>query len=174
MSEENLVLWWILAGLLALWLGLNAWLTIGTRACVEVYGLPEALCTQVAGTPLTAEEAVQLHEAFPNLSNRAWDSFHLRLSLYGAKHPASYVLDPARRDWPWNSILQGHVWPGMTDEQAAIAWGRPTKINRTITTHGVREQWVYSGDGSIARDLYRRTRTCYLYFENGILTAIQD
>ena len=48
----------------------------------------------------------------------------------------------------------------MTQEQAKLAWGNPENINQTITKFGVHEQWVYGGGN-------------YLYFENGILTAIQ-
>lgn len=40
-------------------------------------------------------------------------------------------------------------------------WGRPVTVNRTTTASGVREQWVYSSKH-------------YLYFTNGVLTAIQD
>ena len=40
-------------------------------------------------------------------------------------------------------------------------WGYPSGINKTTTANGVREQWVYGE---------RR----YLYFENGVLTAIQE
>ncbi len=52
---------------------------------------------------------------------------------------------------------------GMTRQQVVndTRWGRPDDINRTTTARGVREQWVYGS---------RR----YLYFENGVLTAIQD
>lgn len=51
---------------------------------------------------------------------------------------------------------------GMTAKQVrATQWGDPEHINSTITAHGKREQWVY-GAGS------------YLYFDNGILTAIQQ
>ena len=51
---------------------------------------------------------------------------------------------------------------GMSASQVInrTRWGRPNAINKTITAHGVREQWVYS-DGM------------YLYFVNGRLTAIQ-
>jgi hypothetical protein len=52
---------------------------------------------------------------------------------------------------------------GMTSTQVRdeTEWGRPEKINKTITARGVREQWVYwSGE--------------YLYFDNGKLTAIQQ
>lgn len=52
---------------------------------------------------------------------------------------------------------------GMTSKQVVerTNWGRPSEVNRTTTRNGVREQWVYSS---------RRL----LYFDNGILTAIQD
>ncbi|WP_079515848.1 hypothetical protein [Rossellomorea marisflavi] len=51
---------------------------------------------------------------------------------------------------------------GMTAEEVRNSkWGEPIKVNRTTTATSVSEQWVY-------RD-YR-----YLYFENGILTTIQD
>jgi hypothetical protein len=51
---------------------------------------------------------------------------------------------------------------GMTQEQAlASQWGKPISVNRTTTAHGVREQWVYNSKS-------------YLYFDNGILTAIQN
>lgn len=51
---------------------------------------------------------------------------------------------------------------GMSRMGAMLSnWGNPEKINKTTTASGVREQWVY-GEGR------------YLYFENGVLTAIQD
>jgi hypothetical protein len=51
---------------------------------------------------------------------------------------------------------------GMTKEEVLTeGWGRPIDINRTITANGTSEQWVYDDNK-------------YLYFENGILTAIQD
>ena len=40
-------------------------------------------------------------------------------------------------------------------------WGKPDHINTTTTRYGVHEQWVYGGGN-------------YLYFENGILTSIQN
>lgn len=51
---------------------------------------------------------------------------------------------------------------GMTQEQVlASSWGRPQKVNKTTTSYGVHEQWVYRGYN-------------YLYFEDGILTTIQN
>jgi hypothetical protein len=51
---------------------------------------------------------------------------------------------------------------GMTRERVLQSqWGRPQKVNTTTTARGTREQWVYGGGN-------------YLYFENGILTTIQN
>lgn len=53
---------------------------------------------------------------------------------------------------------------GMTPEDVlASSWGKPTHINRTTTSYGESEQWVY-----------RQYRRGYLYFKNGILETIQN
>lgn len=58
-------------------------------------------------------------------------------------------------------ILVRSVWIGMSAEMALESQGTPIEINRTVTASVVREQWVY-GTG------------VYLYFDNGVLTAVQD
>lgn len=51
---------------------------------------------------------------------------------------------------------------GMTKTEVENStWGKPTKINKTTTSYGVREQWCYSN--------YK-----YIYFENGVVTSIQE
>ena len=51
---------------------------------------------------------------------------------------------------------------GMSQQDVLDSiWGQPEDINKTTTKYGVSEQWVYSG--------YR-----YIYFDNGIVTAIQE
>ena len=50
---------------------------------------------------------------------------------------------------------------GMTPDKVREIWGNPININRTETTYGISEQWVFVG--------YK-----YVYFEEGIVTAIQD
>lgn len=51
---------------------------------------------------------------------------------------------------------------GMTKEEVeASLWGKPERINRTVTAYGTREQWVYGNRQ-------------YLYFTDGILTSFQD
>jgi hypothetical protein len=58
-------------------------------------------------------------------------------------------------------IADGKVVLGMNKEMCSSAWGSPIDINRRIVRGLTHEQWVY-GWGT------------YLYFENGVLTAIQD
>lgn len=55
---------------------------------------------------------------------------------------------------------------GWTDEMVRISWGAPDRINTTTSRYGVHEQWVYKNS-----DDYPDS---YLYFEDGILTTIQD
>ena len=51
---------------------------------------------------------------------------------------------------------------GMSAEQVLKSnWGKPKLVNKTTTTGGKTEQWVYGGNN-------------YLYFSNGVLTAIQN
>ncbi len=57
-------------------------------------------------------------------------------------------------------IINGRYWIGMTNEMAEYSLGKPSKINRTVTSNSVNEQWVYS--------------SVYLYFVNGFLESFQD
>ena len=68
----------------------------------------------------------------------------------------------AARDCAAQRRQAGTAWIGMTWRQAMYCgWGRPQHVNRTTTASRVSEQWVYP-NGS------------YLYFDNGLLTAIQN
>ena len=58
-------------------------------------------------------------------------------------------------------ILQGKVEIGFTKKMCREAWGEPKSTNTTTTAGNVHEQWVYSASR-------------YLYFDNGVLTAIQE
>ena len=59
----------------------------------------------------------------------------------------------------FDKILKGKVAIGMTKEMCLLSWGKPKKINETITANGKTEQWVYNDN--------------YLYFENGTVITIQ-
>ena len=51
---------------------------------------------------------------------------------------------------------------GMSrDDVLASSWGKPERVNRTTIASGTREQWAYGSRS-------------YLYFENGVLTAVQN
>jgi ribosomal protein L37AE/L43A len=69
------------------------------------------------------------------------------------KHP-DWSLDDCE------TILKGQVRVGFTKDQAITAWGRPEDINRTTSAYGTSEQWVYGYN--------------YLYFDDGVLTTIQN
>jgi hypothetical protein len=75
----------------------------------------------------------------------------------------------AIRSFGWSNeiqelILKGELRTGMTTHMVFYAWGRPDAINEAASPDGAREQWVYEQPGS---------KTRYLYFEKGLLTAIQ-
>ena len=70
--------------------------------------------------------------------------------------------------WPkatQDSILKGEVEIGMTTHMVYYALGRPDEVNETTEDDGQGEQWVYKRSGS---------KTKYLYFKDGVLTAIQE
>lgn len=58
-------------------------------------------------------------------------------------------------------ICDGKVCLQMTKEMCIEAWGEPLYVNSTIVKGLVHEQWVYGWQ-------------TYLYFDNNILTAIQN
>lgn len=60
-----------------------------------------------------------------------------------------------------NLIVEGKIRIGMTKNMCRDSWGEPDKINKTITTYGTREQWIYGNS--------------YVYFnEKGQITTIQN
>lgn len=61
------------------------------------------------------------------------------------------------------TIIEERVRIGWSKEMCREAWGKPDDINRTIGSWGTHEQWVYG-----------KINCNYLYFENGILTSIQN
>lgn len=61
----------------------------------------------------------------------------------------------------WNLINNSKVRIGMNEEQVKLSWGAPYTINDTVYKDQRSDQWVYED-------------RAYLYFENGLLTAIQS
>jgi len=57
-------------------------------------------------------------------------------------------------------ILNGQIRIGMTEQMLIESWGKPERINETITRYGIRKQYVYSSSR-------------YVYVENGEIVTIQ-
>lgn len=64
-----------------------------------------------------------------------------------------------------SATASGKVTRGMTAAQVRSSWGDPTKINRTVGSYGVHEQWVYDRGNF---------RSQYVYLENGVVTSFQS
>ncbi|MFG0593601.1 DUF4124 domain-containing protein [Delftia sp. WSY_9] len=65
----------------------------------------------------------------------------------------------------FDAMISGKVMRGMSESQVKNSWGSPTKINKTIGSNGVNEQWVYRRGGGVSQ---------YVYLENGVVTSIQS
>ena len=79
---------------------------------------------------------------------------------YVAKYGQGW--DAAARE----AVEAGYVRLGMTAEQVLAAWGQPRDRNRTTSSHGTSEQWVYRS--------VNRPGAQYVYLENGVVTTLQD
>lgn len=66
----------------------------------------------------------------------------------------------------WKDIRDGKIRLGMDAQAVLLSWGAPDDTNTTTTQYGKHEQWVYEG--------YSLSDNDYLYFEDGILTTIQN
>jgi hypothetical protein len=62
----------------------------------------------------------------------------------------------------WQDLEKKTLKIGMDEHQALIAWGLPTKKNRTTAGKKVSEQWIY------------RERDAYVYLEDGVVRSIQE
>jgi hypothetical protein len=78
---------------------------------------------------------------------------------------------------------------GQTESDVIASIGRPLKINTTITASGKQEQWIYDTPtlaNNLLSYMYRSSfmfevntgqvssRSYYFYFENGVLTSMQE
>lgn len=75
--------------------------------------------------------------------------------------------NPNISGWIKSAIMDGKVMRDMTSEEVIASWGYPNRVNRSVGSWGVHEQWVYG-----FYDIY--TRPIYIYFERGRVTSWQD
>lgn len=83
-----------------------------------------------------------------NLLDHFWSNTYL--NSIKKKYGASVLKD----------VLNRRVRIGWNKELCELSWGTPNDINKTVSSYGTSEQWVYSSN--------------YLYFEKGIVTTIQN
>lgn len=85
-----------------------------------------------------------------------------------------------------SAIAEKKILIGMTADQVRASWGNPYKINSSMGAGWKNEQWVMHGifqGGELLlgmggpewkHERENRLNSSYLYFENGILTSIQQ
>ena len=71
-----------------------------------------------------------------------------------------------RKELVDSAIQEGKIFIGMTADEVILSWGRPTKINASISGRGRSEQWIYRR-GKIGDDQY-------VYVDNGVVTNMQS
>jgi hypothetical protein len=79
-----------------------------------------------------------------------------RCKLVSKDSPYAGTVEPVFATKP-----EPRIGMSQRDILSNTSWGQPNGVHRTTTQSGVHEQWVYYGSR-------------YLYFENGILTTIQE
>jgi len=107
----------------------------------------------------------EVHVSFTNNRERKQQvAFIVSTVLYPAYFKREH---PTWTDATCSLVAAEQLALGMTAEMARASWGSPSKINRSVGSWGVHEQWVYN-----ALTRYHSPR--YIYFENGTLTSWQD
>jgi len=117
--------------------------------------------------------AAQSLEEFEEFETERRRFFDYSLDFHDPRREAYQQIDSyaMRREWycrthtdlspqTAKAIICGELLIGMTPEQVRASWGQPTKVNQTMTSEGLREQWVYAS-------------TRYAYFREGVLAAWQ-
>ncbi|WP_294344791.1 hypothetical protein [Prosthecochloris sp.] len=81
------------------------------------------------------------------------------IKFYDRYFYTSNPIPPGSSQKVRQAIERQEVIMGMTEKEAVLSWGEPEKVNESVGSWGVREQWVYGYS--------------YLYFKNGNLTSWQ-
>lgn len=81
-----------------------------------------------------------------------------------AAKEAAWVASIRAKGWSaevTRLVIAGQIRVGMTEAQVRAAWGEPRHVNRTESAYGTSTQWVYGSRS-------------YVYFRNGVVSAIQQ
>lgn len=144
------------------WFGTKRWVNLNAKVCPTVGETALTKCKFLkAGDEITVESG--------SADYLGRESYLVRLadgtSGWMDEFALSYeTIDEAERKKNLAAKAdcdrRGGVSVGMTANQVlASCWGKPEKVNATITAGGRREQWVYGSQ--------------YVYVDNGTVTAIQ-
>ncbi|WP_433947024.1 hypothetical protein [Paenibacillus sp. SN-8-1] len=94
-----------------------------------------------------------------NKRNEKIDSIYIPIAIKLAEQQK--VAEVKKLEARTQKLSDSEPQIGMTQQEVESSkWGKPKKINTTITKYGKSEQWVY--------DNYR-----YVYFDDGIVSSIQ-
>lgn len=92
-----------------------------------------------------------------------------------AQHHQSYVDTHSELEHhTQKATLNDKIFLYMTREQVRVSLGRPYEINRSVSSVGEREQWIYKAYNPKGYPTCSFVPTHYLYFENGKLTGWQE
>ncbi len=106
---------------------------------------------------------VSLQGCMAQQIQKVTEEINQRREAYIATHPKADAQTK-------QAVLNGKIFIGMEKDAVIASYGKPYKINRTVTAMTVTEQWIYgfeSFDGSFISGPI-------LYIENGHLTAWQN
>lgn len=132
----------------------------------DIYTKNEKIIKEKGGiSNLSDSEINTISVYYPNITSDSeyYNSALNELKLIQTEKENRYKAKYGFSSKPANTeVKQEGVRIGMTeDEVLNSTWGKPKSINKITTKYGTNEQWVYGGNN-------------YLYFENGILTSIQN
>ena len=76
------------------------------------------------------------------------------------------ITEERMRQERFSDLIRGNrIAIGMSKDQVRRSWGSPCRVNRTVSTSGNREQWVYCG---------ANYRDDYVYFQGDEVTSISN
>ena len=89
---------------------------------------------QAVSKPVPVPVATQIQVTQPQVSNiQTNNQAESRYSILESKYGTSIAT----------RLYSGKVWKGMSTEMVTDSWGTPEKINRSISSSIVKEEWIY-------------------------------
>jgi len=153
-----------------------AWMDEAARESEEVT-LPNLAPVTLVDVPGWLHSGLLFKFRLPDSSYVCWvghasdvnclDNSDAEVCPYGQFRQYWWDHDPLGSHASWSSadksaIRQCQLRIGMTPEMVRLSWGDPLDVNRTVTTAGTAEQWIYG------------TFKPFVYLTDGKVTGWQD